>query len=855
LRRSGGARSGGGGGARELRCRRSTRRPFSFSSCSQTHAHPPFATPQNQPPTAEDLDAAESASRPPSSLASSSADLASAASSARHQGAMVGGAAAATAVARQHLGAAVDRVTVEWQRLGCTYRVPGGTKVVLQDVWGIARPGEMQVREEGEGGRPPPRKSPPRNQNKKTNDTKNQPPPIPPSSPPTPKNTPNRPTKPKPKHNNNKALLGPSGAGKSTLMDILAMRKSMGTLTGQLLVNGRPATKSFIRRTAYVPQEDNFVPTMTTGETMGFFASIVLPPHVTKAARKERAADVLAVVGLGAHHRTLVGGSLPGGLLLRGLSGGERKRLSIAAGILAGPSVLYLDEPTSGLDSFAALTVMGYLKRMARDNGHVVISSIHQPRSAIWSMFDAVTLLASGRLMYTGARDGLVEWFGSLGYPYDPTLHGVASDWALDLVAIGFHKPARYYGHTMRAREDVERAAGAFKAHYLASVEGARAADDGARAADAAAAALTLSARVRGAAAAGAAAIANAPAACVRGAQGSGAVDADGGDGTTAPPTPANDRTTYATGWFRQYAACLWREFLVITRNPADVAGRTLTFCWVGLLMGLLYYSLPADGLGLRSRLNLLFNLLAFFCLMPYVSMSLYSADKKFYVADASAKLYRPHAYYAAKVMATVPFQVVSAFVFVCITYGMAGLRPGAYAVISTAFLATLLYLIAVQVLHFCAILAPNQDAAFMLSILWTTVQLLMSSFFINFADVAFMWLTQLRYVSALYYAFEGVAIVQFKDQTLSCQGGLDQGTLSLLRDMLPNTAVLRNTAVMNTLTRPDPRCVVDTNAITRYFNFGRPLGATVAIMLGYWLVVHLMTYGAMILVVRRERR
>jgi ABC-type multidrug transport system ATPase subunit len=640
-------------------------------------------------------------------------------------------------------------------------------------------------------------------------------------------------------------------------MDILAMRKSMGTLTGQLLVNGRPATKSFIRRTAYVPQEDNFVPTMTTGETMGFYASIVLPPHVTKAARKERAADVLAVVGLGAHHRTLVGGSLPGGLLLRGLSGGERKRLSIAAGILAGPSVLYLDEPTSGLDSFAALTVMGYLKRMARDNGHVVISSIHQPRSAIWSMFDSVTLLASGRLMYTGARDGLVEWFGSLGYPYDPTLHGVASDWALDLVAIGFHKPARYYGHTMRAREDVERAAGAFKAHYLASVEGARAADDGARAADAAAAALTLSARVRGAAAAGAAAIANAPAACVRGGGGKGGVvdtDADGNT-TTSVPSAANDRTTYATGWFRQYAACLWREFLVITRNPADVAGRTLTFCWVGLLMGLLYYSLPADGLGLRSRLNLLFNLLAFFCLMPYVSMSLYSADKKFYVADASAKLYRPHAYYAAKVMATVPFQVVSAFVFVCITYGMAGLRAGAYPVVSTAFLATLLYLIAVQVLHFCAILAPNQDAAFMLSILWTTVQLLMSSFFINFADVAFGWLTQLRYVSALYYAFEGVAIVQFKDQTLSCQGGLDQGTLSLLRDMLPNTAVLRNTAVMNTLTRPDPRCVVDTNAITRYFNFGRPLGATVAIMLAYWIVVHLSTYAAMILVVRRERR
>lgn len=123
----------------------------------RSHLSPPLSPlpPNNQTkqPTAEDLDAAESASRPPSSLASSSQDLASATGSAGrghghgHHAALAGGGAAAAAVARQHLGAAVDRVTVEWQRLGCTYRVPGGTKVVLQDVWGIARPGEMQVRE------------------------------------------------------------------------------------------------------------------------------------------------------------------------------------------------------------------------------------------------------------------------------------------------------------------------------------------------------------------------------------------------------------------------------------------------------------------------------------------------------------------------------------------------------------------------------------------------------------------------------------------------------------------------------------------------------------------------------------
>jgi ABC-type multidrug transport system ATPase subunit len=137
-------------------------------------------------------------------------------------------------------------------------------------------------------------------------------------------------------------------------------------------------------------QEDNFVATMTSMETLNFYASITLPNDWSKAERKQRVVDVLSAMGLKHRQKTMVGGTLPGGLMLRGLSGGERKRLSIAAGILAAPSVIFLDEPTSGLDSFAALSVMGHLKRMARDNGHAVIASIHQPRAAIWNMFDKV---------------------------------------------------------------------------------------------------------------------------------------------------------------------------------------------------------------------------------------------------------------------------------------------------------------------------------------------------------------------------------------------------------------------------------------------------------------------------------
>lgn len=149
-------------------------------------------------------------------------------------------------------------------------------KEVLADIWGIAQPGEMQVRAPAHGLVLLPRRplssslhglragggplllhiighpcdSPA---------TLRRPSPAPLCHPP---------------NLSPQALLGPSGAGKSTFMDILAMRKSVGNLSGRLLVNGCRAGKRFIRKTAYVPQEDNFVPTMTTWEVMSFYAEV-----------------------------------------------------------------------------------------------------------------------------------------------------------------------------------------------------------------------------------------------------------------------------------------------------------------------------------------------------------------------------------------------------------------------------------------------------------------------------------------------------------------------------------------------------------------------------------------------------
>ncbi|KAG9404099.1 hypothetical protein AC1031_005637 [Aphanomyces cochlioides] len=175
--------------------------------------------------------------------------------------------------------------------------------------------------------------------------------------------------------------MGPSGAGKSSMLDVIAGRNK--AFTGHVKVNGEPWNPTINKHACYVLQDDVFYYTLTVEEHLQFQAQLRMGKAYTPEQRNERVQFVIDELGLRKCKYSPIGNSV-----VRGISGGERKRLSFATELLTNPSLLFVDEPTSGLDSFMAESVVQQMQKLARE-GRTVLTAIHQPSSQLFSLFDS----------------------------------------------------------------------------------------------------------------------------------------------------------------------------------------------------------------------------------------------------------------------------------------------------------------------------------------------------------------------------------------------------------------------------------------------------------------------------------
>ncbi|XP_054741597.1 ATP-binding cassette sub-family G member 1 [Anastrepha obliqua] len=224
------------------------------------------------------------------------------------------------------------------------------------------------------------------------------------------------------------AVLGPSGAGKTSILNVLSGFKA-SNVSGQFTFNGSERNVlTFRKSSCYIPQDFALLDLLTVQETMNDSADLKLPAQTISAEKRKIVDDILQILNMDkCRHR-----------LVRNLSGGERKRLSIAIELVTNPPVMFFDEPTSGLDSVASLQVINYLRRLALD-GHIIVCVIHQPSSRLIKLFDDVLVMSRGQVLYSGPEREMIATFEAAGFAF-PNYYNPA-DFALEVSSEEHNKP------------------------------------------------------------------------------------------------------------------------------------------------------------------------------------------------------------------------------------------------------------------------------------------------------------------------------------------------------------------------------------------------------------------------------
>lgn len=513
------------------------------------------------------------------------------------------------------------------------------------------------------------------------------------------------------------AVIGSSGCGKTSLLDIITCRDEGGTMTsGQILINGKPNTPRVVRKTiAHVRQDDRLLPHLTVRETLVFVAKLRLPTHFTKTQRDKRVDDVIAELRLRQCANTRVGNDY-----VRGVSGGERRRVSIAVQLLWNPGILILDEPTSGLDSFTAHNLVITLSRLARGN-RLILLSVHQPRSDIFQLFDLVVLLSSGSAVYCGAARDMVPYFTALGYPCPRYCN--PSDFYVDLISIDRRSAELEAECLQRARALAEE----FK-------EKVKDTDDHMWIPDRSCASST---------------------------------QAD--DGVMRNIVEGEELITVSNqgselpGKLHQFTVLIRRHMYNDYRDLVTLLVHGFEALLMSLLVGFLYYGAGPEPLSIQDTVALLYMIGALtpFAVVLDVIAKCHTERAMLY-HELEDGMYAVSSYFFAKILGELPEHCVFTLVYGLPIYWLAGLNAAPTRFLLNFLLVWMMvYCSRAMALFVAAALPTLQTSAFMGNSLFT-IFYLTGGFVISLQN---MWLAAswLSYASFMRWGFEGMLQVQFK--------------------------------------------------------------------------------------------
>ncbi|KAG7333759.1 hypothetical protein KOW79_002166 [Hemibagrus wyckioides] len=510
------------------------------------------------------------------------------------------------------------------------------------------------------------------------------------------------------------AILGPTGSGKSSFLDVLAARKDPSGLSGEVLIDGAPQPSNFKCLSGYVVQDDTVMGTLTVRENLRFSAALRLSSSIKQKEKEARVNRLISELGL-----SKVADRRVGTQLIRGISGGERKRTSIGMEMIIDPSVLFLDEPTTGLDASTANSVLLLLKRMA-NNGRTIIMSIHQPRYSIYQLFDNLTLLVSGKQVYHGPAHKALDYFANLGYECEA--HNNPADFFLDVIN---GDSVAVTTARLQITEDIE-----FEdsGDTRQSIE-ERLVEEYRKSNDAQETKAELERIMRG---------------------------------KEYSTKPKFRTITYNCGFFHQLHWVVKRTFRNLVLNPQTSIAQVAVSTFLALIVGAIFFGVKLDQSGIQNRFGALFFVTTNQCFSTLSAAELFITERKLFIHEYTSGYYRVSVYFLSKILSDViTLRTIPAVVFTCIVYFMIGFKstPSAFfiymlTVILVAYTATALTMA----------ISVGQPVVAVANIFMTITfvfMMIFSGLMVNL-DTVVAWLAWLKYLSISHYGLMALEINEF---------------------------------------------------------------------------------------------
>ena len=441
------------------------------------------------------------------------------------------------------------------------------------------------------------------------------------------------------------AIMGRSGSGKTTLLNSLSGRTHANKLEGVVKFDGKLLNwKERKKLMSYVAQEDTLMGVFTVKETLWYAAAF----HYGMKVPEGVVENALDVMGLSNVSDTVVGD-----IFRKGISGGQKRRLSIAVELISGPEVLFLDEPTSGLDSASALAVISHLRKLAVRMNCAIISTIHQPSSKVWGLFDQFMLMSAGRTLYFGPANQVIPYMSQQGY--ECPMYTNPADFLLDLVNTDFSDDQKLIVDKLAEAFKVPNASSNISVLVMDNVEDTTKEEETAK--------------------------------------------EDG-----APEhqlLPATDGQTGMRMLMSHFLILSHRNLWNNVKNPGIYWVRFFMYVALSLVIGLMYLNLGDDygPKAVNSRINVLFFVAAFLVFMSVAVLPFFIQERAVFLRERTNGAYGTFTYVISNFLCSLPgLFIISLFSTICVVL-LSGLNGfGVYLL--TLFVA----LVAAE--SFCALIA-----------------------------------------------------------------------------------------------------------------------------------------------------